>query len=60
MSTRTTGTNHRKCELDFGLFVNYPIRFRQYLLDRNYAESTIGSYLRCIGGLAELMKVGQQ
>jgi integrase/recombinase XerD len=57
MSTNTTGTNHRKCEPDLGPFDNYRTQFRQYLLERNYVESTIGSYLRCIGGLDELMKV---
>jgi integrase/recombinase XerD len=57
MSTHTTGTNHRKYEPDLGAFDNYRTQFRQYLLERNYAESTIGSYLRCIGGLVELMKV---
>jgi integrase/recombinase XerD len=57
MSTHTTVINHRKCEPDLGVFDNYRIQFRQYLSERNYAESTIGSYLRCISGLVEFMKV---
>lgn len=56
MGISTTETNHRSPAIDFAVFGNYPIQFRQHLLKRNYAEKTTGQYLRCIGMLAEMMK----
>ena len=56
MSIRTTEANHRSAAIDFAVFGNYPIQFRQLLLERNYAEDTTGQYLRCIGILAEMME----
>jgi hypothetical protein len=45
--------------MDFALLGDYPIQFRQHLLERDYAKATIRVYLRCIGRLAELMKAGR-
>jgi hypothetical protein len=53
---QTNEANHELPEIDFALFGNYPIQFRQYLSERNYAENTIRQYLSCIGSLAEMMK----
>jgi site-specific recombinase XerD len=56
MNMQTNEANHESPEIDFALFGNYPIQFRQYLSERNYAENTIRRYLSCIGSLAEMMK----
>jgi integrase/recombinase XerD len=56
MDIRTNEANQISPEIDFAVFGNYPIQFRQYLLERDYAEHTIRKYLRCIGILAEMME----
>jgi integrase/recombinase XerD len=56
MNMQTNEANHESPEIDFALFGNYPIQFRQYLSERDYAEGTIRQYLSCIGSLAEMMK----
>ncbi len=38
------------------LFGDHLCRFRQHLIDQNYAENTVRQYLRCIGAIAEIMK----
>ena len=56
MKISTNEETYRLPAMDFALFGDYPIQFRQYLLERNYSEDTIRTHLRCVGRLAEIMK----
>jgi integrase/recombinase XerD len=39
------------------LFGDHLAQFRQHLVDQHYADGTVNQYMRCIGVLAELMKL---
>jgi hypothetical protein len=57
MTTHTNEATHEWPAIDYGLLGKYPIQFRQYLLEQNYARNTIKGYLYGIAtNLAELMK----
>lgn len=43
-------------DIAFELFGDHSCRFRQHLLDQNYAEATVRKYILCIGALAKMMK----
>jgi integrase/recombinase XerD len=49
-------TNDTLSSSRFSLFGDYPERFRQYLSQRNYAESTIARYLHYVSILAGRME----
>jgi len=52
----TKSTNHELSAITLKLFGDYPERFRQYLSQRNYSESSITRYIRCVHILAGLME----
>jgi integrase/recombinase XerD len=52
----TNSANEGARNLAVEVFGDHPDRFRQYLLDQDHAESTVGHYLRCITVLARRVK----
>ena len=56
MTKSTNAVNHELSEITLKLFGDYPERFRLYLSERNYAESTIARYLHYVSILAGRME----
>jgi integrase/recombinase XerD len=55
MNDNTNNITHKLPAIGFALFGNYPIQFKEDLLERKYAHSTVLEYLRCITNLEKLM-----
>ena len=57
MNTRAMTETHGVTETAVDLFGDHLERFRQHLIDQYHAECTVRKHIRCIGILAQMMKV---